>query len=131
MYCLAKNPEKQEILRQELIGILPDKKTRLTPENTKNMPYLRAVINETMRHYPVVTANIRKIAKDIIISGYHVPADTHVGMEFLIDLKNEKFYPNPDKFHPERWLRDKSETHCRAGVANPFSFLPFGYGARR
>ena len=34
---------------------------------------------------------------------------------------NEKLFPNPDKFDPERWARDKP---------NPFAVLPFGFGPR-
>ena len=111
--------------------IIPDKTSKLTPQNTTNMPYLRAVVNESMRLYPVVAANVRKITKDIVLSGYRVPANTHVGIEYLIDLKNEKYYPDPEKFHPERWLRDQGTGQCRHGVVNPFTFLPFGFGARR
>ncbi|KAL7041072.1 hypothetical protein ACKWTF_000617 [Chironomus riparius] len=130
IYCLAKNPDKQEILRQELINILPEKNSRMTSENNKNMPYLRAVIKEAMRLFPVASGNVRQTTKEIVISGYRVPANTHVGLQFHMDLINEKYYPNPDKFLPERWLRDQSDNNSRAGVANPFSFLPFGFGVR-
>ena len=37
--------------------------------------------------------------------------------------KNEKLFPSPERFHPERWARDKSKL-------NPFAFLPFGFGPR-
>lgn len=35
--------------------------------------------------------------------------------------KNEKLFPNPENFDPERWIRDKP---------NPFALLPFGFGPR-
>ncbi|XP_070500423.1 cytochrome P450 CYP12A2-like [Chironomus tepperi] len=130
LYCLAKNPEKQEILRQELINILPEKNSKLTTENNKNMPYLRAVIKEAMRLYPVVSGNVRQTTKEIVVSEYRIPANTHVALQFYIDLLNEKYYPDPMKFLPERWLRDQSDGDVKAGVANPFSFLPFGFGVR-
>jgi len=103
----------------------------MSSENNKNMPYLRAVIKEGMRLFPVTSGNVRQITKEIVLSGYRVPANTHVAMHFHIDLTNEKFYPNPEKFLPERWLRDQPENNSRAGVTNPFSFLPFGFGVRR
>ena len=35
--------------------------------------------------------------------------------------KNEKLFPNPEKFDPERWKRDER---------NAFAMLPFGFGPR-
>lgn len=69
--------------------------------------------------------------KDVVLSGYHVPANTHVGMQPLFAMQDEKFYPSSKQFLPERWLRDQTEGCPRAGVSNPFTFLPFGFGARR
>ena len=104
LYNLAKNPEKQEILRQELIKTLPDKNSQLTPEKSRNMPYLRAVIKESFRTLPIVSGSVRMTTKDVVISGYHVPANTHVGMQPLFALQDDKFYPNAKQFLPERWL---------------------------
>lgn len=73
LYCLAKNPDKQEILRKEIMNILPDKDTPLTSENMKNMPYLRAVIKEGMRMYSPTIGNIRRTSKNLVLQGYHVP----------------------------------------------------------
>ncbi|KAL7041073.1 hypothetical protein ACKWTF_000618 [Chironomus riparius] len=130
LYCLAKNPEKQEILRQEVINILPDKNSKLTPEKARNMPYLRAVVKESFRLFPVVLGNVRMTTKDIVISGYQVPANTHVAMQPVFDLTSEKLFPNGTQFLPERWLREQTEGCPRAGATNPFTFLPFGFGAR-
>nr|ARO50443.1 cytochrome P450 [Chironomus tentans] len=130
LYCLAKNPDKQEILRQELIEILPDKNTKLTPEKIRNLPYLRAVIKESFRTLPIVSGNARMTTKDVVLSGFHVPANTHVGMQPLFAMQDDKFYPNAKQFLPERWLREQTEGCPRAGVSNPFTFLPFGFGAR-
>lgn len=53
MYSLAKNPDKQEKLRKEILKILPNKDSILTEENKKSMPYLRACIKEASRLNPV------------------------------------------------------------------------------
>jgi len=129
--AFAKNPDKQELLRQELLKIIPEKNSKLTPETTKNMPYLRAVIKESFRTFPIVSGNARMTTKDIVLSGYHVPANTHVRIQSLFALQDEKFYPNPQKFLPERWFKEQTEGCPRAEVSNPFTFLPFGFGARR
>ena len=84
MYCLAKNPEKQEKLREELMKILPDKNSRLTPENMKNMPYLRACIKEGTRIYPAVIGNLRKTGNDVVLQGYQVPK----GVRYFISINS-------------------------------------------
>ncbi|KAH9380959.1 hypothetical protein HPB48_008178 [Haemaphysalis longicornis] len=42
----------------------------------------------------------------------------------LVTCRLEKYFPQPERFHPERWL---GEARCRI---HPFSMLPFGHGAR-
>ena len=40
--------------------------------------------------------------------------------------KSENYFKSPNEFNPKRWLKDKeSSEHI-----DPFSFLPFGFGAR-
>lgn len=40
-------------------------------------------------------------------------------------------YPKATKFIPERWLKNSEPTECpHAKTANPFTYLPFGFGAR-
>ncbi|KAG5675034.1 hypothetical protein PVAND_004973 [Polypedilum vanderplanki] len=131
LYCLAKNPEKQDILRKELNVILPSKDTKITAQNMQNMPYLRAVIKETLRIMPVVSGTARKTGQDVNLSGYKVPAGTHVIMVPIFEMNDEKQYPQPEKYMPERWLRENNDPQCpHAKNANPFTFLPFGFGSR-
>lgn len=75
LYALALNPDKQEILRNELKGALPDKDTKLTPENMHNLPYMRACIKEALRHLPLVAGNFRSTGRDITLQGYQIPRD--------------------------------------------------------
>jgi cytochrome P450 len=131
LYSLAKNPEKQEKLREEILKILPEKNSKLTTDNMKNLPYLRAVIKETFRTRPVVAGSARCLKTNTVLAGYEVPQGTHVVMPAHIEMANPKQYPQPEKFIPERWLRDNTDASCpHAKTANPFSFLPFGFGAR-
>lgn len=73
LYCLAKNPDKQEELRKELVAVMPEKDSPLTPDNLKNLPYLRAVIKEGLRLYPATSGNARKTVNDVVLQGYQVP----------------------------------------------------------
>lgn len=72
LYDLAKNPEKQEILRKEISNIKING-DYLETEHLKNLPYLRAVIKETLRFHPIVSGNFRAAGKNLVIKGYKVP----------------------------------------------------------
>lgn len=73
MYYIAKNPEKQERLRQEILSLPVDEKGILKPGCFNNAPYLRACLKETMRLAPVTPGVSRSTAQDLEIKGYHVP----------------------------------------------------------
>lgn len=75
LYMLAKNPDKQEILRKEVLSILPEKSSKLTPQSLNNIPYLRAVIKEALRLNSPINGNIRSTGTDLVLKGYQVPKD--------------------------------------------------------
>ncbi|XP_059608808.1 probable cytochrome P450 12b2, mitochondrial [Phlebotomus argentipes] len=126
LYNLATNQEKQDILREELLKILPEKDTPLTKEKMSNMPYLRACVKEALRVTPVTLGNVRTTGRNIVLKGYQIPKETDVFMHNQAVHEDDYYYPDPNSFIPERWLRseDKHENY------NPFSYLPFGFGSR-
>ncbi|KAL1397369.1 hypothetical protein pipiens_009812 [Culex pipiens pipiens] len=129
LYCLAKNPEKQARLREELRAVLPSKDSPLTPDNMKNLPYLRACIKEGLRLYPPAVGNMRATGKDLVLQGYRVPKGTDVGMASVVLYQEDQHFARGKEFLPERWLKDTEG--CPSGkTANPFLFLPFGFGPR-
>ncbi|XP_037952230.1 cytochrome P450 CYP12A2-like [Teleopsis dalmanni] len=134
MLCLAKNPEKQEKLREEILKILPEKCSDFTDSSLTNMPYLRACIKESLRLYPLIVGNARVPQKDVVLSGYQVPKGTQVSMVATTLLQNEKYYTKPKEFIPERWLRQSKEMANNEinefKGTNPFIYLPFGFGSR-
>lgn len=131
LYLLAKNQQKQEILREEIKKILPNKDDQLTSELLKSAPYLRAVIKESLRIYTPSSGNSRRTNKDLVLAGYHVPKGTEVIMTILLPTQVERQYKRPNVFIPERWLKNNNDPECpHAKDANPFSYLPFGFGAR-
>jgi cytochrome P450 family 12 len=73
LYNLAQNPDKQDILRQEILRILPEKDSKLSATSFNEVPYLRAVIKESLRLRPVVNGNMRKADNDIVLQGYKIP----------------------------------------------------------
>lgn len=73
LYQLAKNPEKQEKLREELKSLPVDANGKLTPTSFLKAPYMRACSKEVMRLSPLIAGNVRAAGKDLVISGYKVP----------------------------------------------------------
>ena len=81
LYSLAKNPDKQEKLREEILTILPEKSSKLTPTSFNSAPYLRAVIKEALRVLPVANGNLRALDHDTVLQGYRVPKDVNFSFD--------------------------------------------------
>ena len=128
LYMMAKNPDKQDILRQEVLSVLGDA-TLATPTTLAQMPYLKAWVRETLRLYPVLSAIPRRPSKDIILSGYIIPGST-TQLQFLAHVmgRDEKLFEDAERFKPERWLRKKDGIPTDTDEA--FSSIPFGFGTR-
>ncbi|KAK9877540.1 hypothetical protein WA026_018647 [Henosepilachna vigintioctopunctata] len=133
IYQLSQNPDKQEKLFKELKGILPNPDSKFNSQTQENVPYLKACIKETLRMYPVIIGNGRSLQSDTIIGGYHIPKGTHVIFPHLVVSNSEEYFSQPEKFLPDRWLKNEDETSdCpfKREKTHPFVTLPFGYGRR-
>lgn len=73
LFQLAKNPEKQKRLREELTTLPVDANGLLTPHSLQSIPYLSACVKETMRLSPVVPGNARQTPKNIVVKDYQIP----------------------------------------------------------
>uniref|UniRef100_A0A915LD78 Class II aldolase/adducin N-terminal domain-containing protein n=1 Tax=Romanomermis culicivorax TaxID=13658 RepID=A0A915LD78_ROMCU len=123
LYCLAENPDVQNELNREIIQNVDREK--LSVEILQKMPYLKACVKECFRLYPVGTEVSRIIQKNLVLQGYQVPAGTAVEINMGPQLKKEKYFKNPAKFSPERWLSKTDAVH-----EHPFVLTPFGHGPR-
>jgi len=91
LYTLAKNPDKQEILRREVLSILPEKNSELTTQSLNSIPYLRAVIKEAMRLHPTINGNGRAAGQDLVIQGYQIPKDVSTSYTYSRMIKYHHF----------------------------------------
>ncbi|KAM3916985.1 sterol 26-hydroxylase, mitochondrial-like [Leptodactylus fuscus] len=124
LYHLSRSPDIQDALYEEVTSIVPGLAVP-TGEDIAKMPLLRAVVKETLRMYPVVSTNSRIATEsDIIIGDYFFPKGTIFALQHYQISQDEKNFPDPKKFIPQRWLRDQKVKN------NPFSSIPFGYGIR-
>ncbi|KAH7020341.1 putative benzoate 4-monooxygenase cytochrome P450 [Ilyonectria destructans] len=102
------NWKYQEKLIEEVDGI-PDTDCNHnghpTVETADRLPYLDAVIKETLRLYaPLPASEPRSMPVDTTIDGYLIPAGTVVSMSPYTLHRNPDVFPEPLKFKPERWL---------------------------
>lgn len=130
LYYIAKNPDKQEKLFEELKRFLPDKKSPITAEKLNDMKYMKACIKESMRLAPIAPGNQRRAAKDFVIGEYQIPKGTQLFAANLVLCEDERYFKHPKEFLPERWLKTDKVNDLAAKYANPFVFLPFGFGPR-
>jgi cytochrome P450 len=91
-------------------------------EALAKLPYLGAVIDETLRLCPVVEVVFRKLTKPWRFGGYDLPAGVSIAPAIGLVHMREDLYPEPERFRPERMLERKP---------GPFELLPFGGGNRR
>ena len=127
LYLLAKNQHKQARLHEELsANVAPG--THPDTTSLARMPYLKACIRETLRLYPVLYSTSRKLPCDTVLQGYRIPANTYVYFSMYYMGRSEKYFPEPEAFRPERWLRETRTPQQDAFSA--FASIPFGFGTR-
>lgn len=129
-YELALNTDIQTKLFEEIRATNEDiDKTLVTYDLLQKMKYLDQVISESLRKWPPVGLTDRICVKDYVYDdGNGRKIRIEKGVSILIPTyglhRDEQFYPNPEKFDPERF-NDANKTHILPG-----SYLPFGIGPR-
>ncbi len=118
-YWIDYLPEVQDKLRFEL-----NKMSQTTDYKEINqLPYLDAVISETLRIYPIAgTTFARILTQPSSILGYALEAKTWLIISIYALHHREELYPNSQKFQPERFLER---------AYSPYEYMPFGGGNRR
>ncbi|XP_062270456.1 sterol 26-hydroxylase, mitochondrial [Scomber scombrus] len=141
LYHLARTREVQDRLYQEVNSVCPDRREPTT-DDLSRMPYLKAVIKETLRLYPVVPGNGRFITdSDVIVDNYWIPKKTQFHLCHYVSCHDESEFTDAELFVPDRWLRgevsggDSDGDGCGRTTPgtfqhHPYSFIPFGVGVR-
>jgi len=125
LYHLAKNPEKQEKLYQEICETI-GKDGSLCAKSLSKMKYLKACQRESQRLLPVASGSARQTQVEMTLGGYDVPIGTKVIRWGMLATNCPSNFASPDLFLPERWIRGD----CQYKKTSPYAFLPFGHGPR-
>jgi C-22 sterol desaturase len=141
---LADHPDILAKIREEQSRVRPGQQNKpMTLEDLDQMPYLRAVVKESLRVKPPVTmvretlvpwancsfcVQVPYLAKKPfpISDDYTVPVGSMVIPSFYKPLHDPKAFPDPDTLSPERWLDPESPAN-----KHPQNYLVFGSGPHK
>ena len=122
-HLLSEHPEIESRLHHELdhelAGRLP------TVEDLPHLRYTEMVITEALRLYPPAWIMGRRALKDYQVGPYVVPAGSIVIMSPYVMHHDDRYFPDPFRFDPDRWMPETRASRPQ------FSFFPFGGGLRR
>ncbi|RED25530.1 cytochrome P450 [Flavobacterium cutihirudinis] len=121
LHFLGSNPEVQQKVFDEITEI--ESQTDNVIEQLQKMPYVNAVLNESMRLYPPAWITDRQNVDDDTVGNFKIKKGTLIGISFYELHRNPKYWQDPDKFIPERFLGEQKKQSMQY-------FYPFGAGPR-
>lgn len=122
-YLLARNPDAERALHEEVDAVLSDGAPTAT--DLERLPYTRAVLAESMRLYPPAWVVGRETHAPITLAGYDIPVGTMVFMSQWLIHRDARWFPEPLAFRPERWTPELESSLPR------MAYFPFGGGPRK
>ncbi|KAH7868885.1 cytochrome P450 monooxygenase pc-1 [Lentinula edodes] len=134
IYFLSMYPETMDRLRKEIFEKVGPSQ-RPTYDDIRDMKFLRAVINETLRLYPVVPFNVRECthattwpSPDPTQPPIYIPAGAIVPWSvFMMHRRKDLWGPDAEVFDPDRFLDERLKKYL---TPRPFIFLAFNAGPR-
>lgn len=122
-YLLSQNLWASERLRDEVDQVLG--KRRPTSADLTHLPYLRLILDESLRLFPPAWIIGRRAIADDVMGGYHIPAGTVIAICIYTLHRHPAFWEQPDLFDPERFTQERSVNRKR------YVYIPFSIGPRQ
>ncbi|KAM5430386.1 hypothetical protein McanMca71_005682 [Microsporum canis] len=124
LYHVYTNDTILQRLREEINKASTTSSKPVALKQLEKLPYLTAVLTEGLRLSPGVATRAARITdKDLFYENWRIPAGTPIGMTTILIHTNEKLYPDPMRFNPERWMEP---TYMKTTS----TFAPFSRGTR-
>jgi len=125
MVELLRSPDSMRKVKEEInsiIGIYG----KVEEKNMDDLPYLQAVVKETLRLHPTVPFLLpRNAIEDSSFMGYQIPKNTQVFVNVWAIGRDPDSWDDPLSFKPERFLGKNIEYK-----GQHFELIPFGSGRR-
>jgi cytochrome P450 len=123
-YLLAQHPEVESALHAEIDAVPAE---HFGADDLARLPFTRAVLTESMRLFPSAWTIGRRAMEPYHIGEHVLPARTIVLTSQWVVHRDPRWWPEADRFLPERWMPGGSALD----PARPkFSYFPFGAGTR-
>jgi len=119
LVLLAQHPDVARDLVDEISGALAG--DAVTLARVSNLPFLDAVVKESMRVLPAVPYQVRMATQPTGLGGYDVAAGSHALLSPFLTNRDPQVYDEPTRFRPRRW------SHIDP---TPFDYLAFSGGPR-
>lgn len=129
-YELVSNPDIQQKLYEEIKTVNDEiGGKRISYDSLQKMKYLDQVVSETLRKWPIGVQIDRICVKDYVYDDgdklkFHIEKGTNVVFSLYGVHRDPKYYPDPEKFDPERFSNENKH-HILPGT-----YAPFGIGPR-
>lgn len=124
-HCLVNHLDVQEKVRQELRTAVEKNDNVISYDLLSNLPYMDAVIYETLRIYPPVTFFVSRLAsEDYRYQNIVIPKGSGIQIPVQSIHRNEQFWPEADNFQPERFFGSNKNN------VDKLFWIPFGSGPR-
>ena len=120
MHLLSTNPKVQDRAASKVLKATSGRSLR--PEDLPSLRYLSAIVQETLRLYPPLWSIGRHTSRDTTLSGIPLAKGTHIWLCTYRLHRDPRWFSDPEKFEPERWLDGTSQ--------KKFTYIPFGVGPR-
>jgi cytochrome P450 len=122
-YLLSLHARVESKLHAELDDVLKGQVP--TIGQLPHLRYAEQVLSESMRLYPPAWIIGRRALQDCELPSCRIPAGALVLLCQYLMHRDERFFPDPSRFDPERWTPKAKATRPK------FSYFPFGGGSRQ
>ena len=123
LYLLAKHPEHQEKVREEVRSVLMGREW-LEYDDLKDLQYTQWCIKEAMRLYPPVFQVVREASEDMELDGHIIPKGSLLAVLIRVVHLQPDVWENPNEFDPLRFHPSNAEGR------DPYAYIPFSAGQR-
>lgn len=121
---LLRHPESMKKVKEELKTVLGTKPA-MEESDIGELPYLQAVVKETLRLHPVVSVTIYRALATTQVQGYTIPKGTNIMLNIWAIHHKADVWADPGKFMPERFVGNDINFWGK-----DFDLIPFGAGRR-
>ncbi|PIA38208.1 hypothetical protein AQUCO_02800106v1 [Aquilegia coerulea] len=127
---LINHPDIFEKAREEIDSVIG--KNRLVEESDiQNLPYLQAIVKETLRLHSTGPLLVRRASEDCKVGEYDIPKNTRLFVNVWAIGRDAEHWENPLEFRPNRFITEEGSLKSQLDVrGHQYQLLPFGSGRR-